>query len=132
MAENSGTGELMKSKRFLGVSGFVLMAAFALGTSAQASTLSGSPLSADGSLSMADSLGTGTNGAASFAAADVAFDACAGDDCSETEEAAVVTPGGGAGASAISHAAPATPEPASFVLVGLALAVLPLVRKRRS
>ena len=71
MAQNSGTDELMKSN-------IVLLAAFAMGTSAQASTLHGF------------------------------------------------------GTSGISYSlAAALPEPATFVLVGFALVVLPLIRKRR-
>jgi len=130
MAQNGETGELMKSNRLFGFGGIVLLAAFTMGTSAQASPLSGVSLSADGSLSMADTLGTSTDGVASFAVSDVSFDA--GDDSSETEDAAVATSTGGFGTGAISPATQITPEPATFVLVGLTLAVLPLIRKRRS
>jgi hypothetical protein len=78
MAQNGGTGELMKSNRSLGVGGIVLMVAFAMGASAQAA------------------------------------------------------PGGSPGTCPVSYALVPSPEPATFVLVGLILAVLPLIRKRRS
>jgi hypothetical protein len=120
----------MKSNRILGVGAAVLMAAFAMGTSAQASPLSGASLATDGSLSMADTLATSA-GTGFSDSTDVSFDACSGDECSETDDAVVLTSGGSSGTPGTGFAVVAAPEPASFVLVGLTLAVLPLIRKRR-
>jgi hypothetical protein len=71
MAQDSETGELMKSNRVMGVGGLILPAVFAMGTAARASVTTG----------------PGMDGASSFAAP---------------------------------------------VLAGLVLAILPLIRKRRS
>jgi len=130
MAQNSGTGERMKSNQVPGVGGIVLLAVFAMGTSAQASTLSGASLSTDGSLSMADTgAGSIMQSGSGFSLPDLSFDTCSSDDCIESEDAtAVLASGNGSGTAAASAAAP---EPASFLLVGLTLAVLPLIRKRR-
>jgi hypothetical protein len=119
----------MRANRILGVGGIVL-AAFAMGTLAQASTLDGVALSVDASLSMADTLGSGTV-SSSFASTDLSFEACDDSSCSESEESAALI-SGGALPGAVSAATSASPEPATFVLVGLTLAVLPLMRKRRS
>jgi hypothetical protein len=120
----------MKSNRLSGVGGIVLLAAFAMGTSAQASPLSGVSLSTDGSLSMADTLGTTTNGVASFTVSEPSFDDC-DDTCIEPAAADALTSAGPL-TPWTSYALSAAPEPATFVLVGLTLAVLPLIRKKRS
>jgi hypothetical protein len=121
----------MKANRIWGVGGIVL-AAFAMGTLAQASTLDGVPLSTDTSLSMSDVQTGIITESGGFDLTDLSFDACPADDCLETVDEGALTAPGVFEIPRISYAFSPSPEPATFVLVGLTLAVLPLLRKKRS